>query len=57
VGKWKFVFLHEKSGYLRKVAVGEMPHEWPKGRVEIEIKPGDNKLGEIKVKPEIFEVK
>lgn len=53
-GKWTFVFWHERSGYLRSVEKGGAKVEWPKGRVDIEIKPGPNDVGEIKVKPEIF---
>lgn len=54
-GKWKFVFWHERAGYLRNVEMKGAKFEWLKGRAEIEIKPGENEFGEIKVKPEAFE--
>jgi hypothetical protein len=57
VGKWTFVFWHEKAGYLRSVEKGGEKVEWLKGRVEIDIKPIKNDIGEIKLAPEIFEVR
>lgn len=54
VGKWTFIFWQERSGYLREVEKTGTKLEWPKGRVEIEIKSGQNDFGEIKVKPETF---
>lgn len=49
VGTLEFQVWHEKAGYL--VA----KPEWKRGRFEIEIKPGINDLGEIKVSPKLFE--
>ncbi len=54
VGKLTFVVWHERAGYLRSVEKGGAKLEWHKGRVEIEIKSGQNDFGEIKVKPELF---
>ena len=49
VGEWEFRVWHEQAGYL---AARE---EWQKGRIKIQIKPGENDLGEIKVSPEMLE--
>jgi len=54
VGKWTFHFWQEKSGNLSDVTVGGKQTEWSRGRVELEIKPGVNDLGEIKVNPALF---
>jgi hypothetical protein len=55
VGKWTFQFWQEAAGYLDEVEVDGKPTKWTRGRVEIEIKPGENDLGEIKVPPATFE--
>ncbi len=44
VGKLEFQVWHERVGYL------DTP-EWPKGRFEMEIKPGVNDLGTVKIAP------
>jgi hypothetical protein len=54
VGKLSFVVWHERAGYLRTVDQGGNRVEWPKGRVEMEILPGKNDLGEIKLSPDLF---
>lgn len=55
VGKWTFRVFHEKPGHIKSVdRDGEMV-EWPKGKFELEIKSGDNDLGEIKLSPKLFE--
>ncbi|QDU50795.1 hypothetical protein [Gimesia panareensis] len=51
VGEWEFHIWHEKVGGL---AARE---EWQKGRIKVQIKPGDNDLGVIKVSPEILQIK
>jgi len=53
VGKHEFQFWHETAGRLKSVkyAGGKASS---KGRAKIEIKPGDNDLGEIKVKASMF---
>ena len=48
VGEWVFQFWHEQAGHL---AARE---DWERGRIKMQIKPGDNDLGEIKVSPELF---
>lgn len=49
VGEWEFRVWHEQAGLLaaRK--------EWQRGRIKMQIKPGDNDLGVIKVSPELFD--
>ncbi len=49
VGKLEFQVWQEKSGYLAAKS------DWKRGRFEMEIKPGDNDLGDIKVSPKLFE--
>lgn len=53
-GKWTFQFWQEKSGYVDTVKVNGTPTEWTRGRLEVDIKPGKNDLGEIKIAPEAF---
>ena len=50
-GKHEFQVWQEKAGYL--VA----KPEWKRGRFELDIKPGKNDLGAIKVSPKLFEKK
>lgn len=51
VGEWEFRIWHEKVGGL---AARE---EWQKGRIKVQIKPGENDLGVIKVSPEMMQTK
>ncbi len=53
-GKWRFMFWQEAAGYLREVQVDGKPQAWSRGIVELEIKPGENDLGKIVVKPDLF---
>jgi hypothetical protein len=46
-GKWEFQVWQERTGYLQT-------KDWPKGRFTMEIKPGENDLGEIKLPPVLF---
>jgi hypothetical protein len=48
VGKLEFQVWHEKVGYL------DTP-QWSKGRFEMDIQPGANDLGTIKLSPSLFE--
>jgi hypothetical protein len=47
VGTLEFQVWHERTGYLATPA-------WAKGRFEMEIKPGVNDLGTIKLAPSLF---
>ncbi len=53
-GKWRFMFWQESAGYVREVTVDGKPQTWARGIVELEIKPGQNDLGTIVVKPGLF---
>lgn len=50
LGKLEFQAWHERAGYLGRP-------EWPKGRFSIEIKPGVNDLGTIKLGAAMLEKK
>ncbi|QDU25702.1 hypothetical protein ETAA8_07720 [Anatilimnocola aggregata] len=52
VGTHTFVFWHESTGAISKVKRGNTQEAWESGRVTIDIKPGENELGEILIKPE-----
>jgi hypothetical protein len=47
VGELEFQVWHERSGYVATP-------EWSRGRFEMEIKPGANDLGTIKLDPALF---
>jgi len=47
VGKLEFQVWHEKSGYV------DTP-QWKKGKFEMEIKPGANTLGDVKLPAKLF---
>lgn len=49
-GKWTFQFWHEKSGYVDEGKQDGKNFKWRRGRHEVEIKPGENDLGELKLK-------
>lgn len=51
IGEWEFRLWHEQAGHLAA------RDEWQRGRIKMQIKPGENDLGEIKVAPELFEPK
>ena len=46
-GEWEFRVWHERAGYVR---------HWPQGRFKRVIQPGENDLGTIRLKPEVFGV-
>ena len=54
VGKWTFQFWHEKTRYVSEVKVAGKPVTWPRGRLDMEIKPGKNDLGDITLAPTLF---
>jgi hypothetical protein len=54
VGTWTFQFWQERAGYVSQGTQGGKPFEWAKGRIEVEIKPGENALGEIRLPPALF---
>ena len=54
VGKWAFRVWQERNGFVSKGTLGGKAVEWPRGRITWEIKPGENNLGELLIKPEAF---
>jgi len=54
-GEWTFQLWHEKAGYLREVKVNGTPTEWKRGRLTIDIKPGENNLGDVRIPASMFE--
>jgi hypothetical protein len=53
-GKWVFQFWHEQAGYLTELKSQGKSTAWKRGRVELEIKPGENDLGDLLLAPERF---
>ena len=47
IGKWEFQTWQERTGYLHT-------KNWKRGRFTVEIKPGENDLGEIRLEPRQF---
>lgn len=57
VGKWTFQVWQEKAGYIDSATVGGKKEKWSKGKFDIEIKDGDNSMGEVKLDPATFSKK
>jgi len=57
VGNWTFQIWHEASGYVTEGNLKGNRTKWERGRAKLEIKPGGNDLGEIKLGHTIFEKK
>jgi hypothetical protein len=53
-GQWTFVVWHERSGFIKEAKRGDKQVEWKRGRITLEIQPGDNDLGEIKLPAALF---
>ncbi len=54
-GKRSFMFWQERAGYLAEVTCRGKQQSWRRGTKVLELKPGDNDLGEIVVAPSLFE--
>lgn len=54
VGKHTFVVWHEMPGFVKEAHHGGMPVEWKRGRMTVEIAPGENDLGEFLLQPAVF---
>jgi hypothetical protein len=54
-GKWTFQFWHGKAKYVSEVVRDGKTEEWKRGRLAVDIQPGANDLGEIRLKPELFQ--
>jgi hypothetical protein len=52
VGELQLVFWHEKVGFLTEWKRDGKLEKVPRGRLGIAIKPGENKFGELVIKPE-----
>jgi beta-lactamase regulating signal transducer with metallopeptidase domain/protocatechuate 3,4-dioxygenase beta subunit/5-hydroxyisourate hydrolase-like protein (transthyretin family) len=44
-GKWEFQVWHQRPGYVKN---------WRMGRFTLDVKPGDNDLGTVKLAPSVF---
>jgi hypothetical protein len=53
IGRWTFVIWHEQ-GRVRKAILGGKEIELERGRVTLEINPGKNDLGDVKLLPDNF---
>jgi len=54
VGTHTFQIWHERAKCVKRGVINGKKVEWSKGRVTVEVKPGTNDLGEIKLSPELF---
>jgi hypothetical protein len=54
VGKWTFKVWHERAGHVDNVTVRGNAVKWPKGVLEMEIKPGKNDLGDVMIPAAAF---
>ena len=57
VGTWDFQLWHEQSRWLKGITIGGKKRNLSDGKLRIEIKPGENDLGEIKIEPKLMEKK
>ena len=48
-GKWTFTIWHEGCGFVTSGKKDGKATEWKKGKIDIDIKAGDNDLGELKI--------
>lgn len=49
VGKWTFTIWHEGCGFVVSGQQAGKEKKWTKGKIDVEIKKGDNDLGEFKI--------
>ena len=54
VGEWEFACWHERASFLTEVERSGKPNKWKRGRVKLQIQPGENDLGVVAVKPTLF---
>jgi hypothetical protein len=52
IGTQTFIMWHELSGYVTTLKKDGETHEFRLGRITLDIKPGDNDLGVMHIKPE-----
>ena len=53
-GKWTFVVWHERTGFVKQATRAGIAVKWHRGRTMLEVKRGENKLGEFKLSPGLF---
>lgn len=56
VGKHKFFVWHDRAGLVREAQIGDNLQNF-KGRLEVQIKPGENELGKVLISAKQFEAK
>jgi plastocyanin len=55
VGKWRFQFWHERSGYITEVTANKKKGVLKKGQVDLEIKKEGVNLGEVTLAAKLFD--
>ena len=55
VGTWDFQLWHERANWLTQITIGADRRGLDHGKLRVEIKPGENDLGEIKVAAKMFD--
>ena len=53
-GHWTFRLWHERAGYLRSFSRAGKQLDWPKEGLALDIKPGANDLGDVLIRPDVF---
>jgi hypothetical protein len=54
-GRWTFRLWHERAGFLRSFTRDGKQVDWPQEGLALDIKAGTNDLGDVLVKPAVFE--
>ena len=53
-GKWTFTIWHEGCGFVTSGTRSGKAEKWLKGKIDFEIKKGDNNLGEFKIPVDVL---
>jgi hypothetical protein len=53
-GKWTFTIWHEGCGFVTSGSRNGKAEKWAKGKIDFEIKKGDNNLGEFKIPVDVL---
>ena len=56
-GEWTFRVWQERAANLKQVRLGDKTLDWPKGRMKVTIKPGENDIGEILIPASAFKLR
>lgn len=54
-GEWTLRVWHEKAGYLTEAKLGGREQKWKSGQVTVNIEPGENRWGDVKLAPTLFQ--